>query len=87
MKYCISCGVQIAAERLAIVPSTKHCSVCVQAHDVKRYKGALNFLHKTGGSIMVMEADFYDKEWKKYNPSFGRGSGIHKMSPRMAGTA
>lgn len=63
------------------------CVKCSSVHGPKRYKGALNFLHKTGGSIMIMDPDFYDNEWKKYNPSFGRGSGVHRMSPRMAGTA
>lgn len=85
MKNCSNCNDVIPAERLSVLPNTHLCAVCANQYGPKRYKGALNFLHKTGGSIMVMDADFYDKEWKKYTSSFGRGSGVHKMSPRLAG--
>jgi hypothetical protein len=43
--------------------------------------------HKTAPTIQVMDADTYKNEWEKYNPKFGRGSGVHRMSPRLAGTA
>ena len=86
MKKCINCFDVIPSERLQFIPNANMCVRCANKHGQKKYKGALNFLHKTGGSIMIMDPDFYDNEWKKYNPSFGRGSGVHKMSPRMAGT-
>lgn len=87
MKYCISCGVQVAPERLAIVPNTRHCSACIQGRGPARVKGVNIYLHKTAPSIQVMSAEYYESEWKKYTSSYGQGSGLHKVSPRMAGTA
>jgi hypothetical protein len=76
---CLTCDGIIPFERLEVV-DTMHCVHCADKK-VKKYRGALNFGHKTGGTIMVMTDEFYQKEWKRYNPSFGRGSGVHKLSP------
>ncbi|MEE2025044.1 TraR/DksA family transcriptional regulator [Alkalimonas mucilaginosa] len=32
-RYCISCGIQIPAARLAIVPSAVRCVSCQQEHE------------------------------------------------------
>ena len=77
----------INPERLAFLPNTKLCVSCASTHGPKKYKGCLNFAHKTAGTIMVMDADFFDKEWRKYQPTFGNGSGVVRMSPKISGTA
>jgi len=53
---------------------------------VKKLKGAMVFLHKTAPTIQIMDADHFDQDWSKYQPKFGMGSGVHRMSPRLAGT-
>lgn len=83
---CCRCCREIESERLVVLPNTTLCCGCAKIVNPKRVKGSMHFAHKTAPVIQIMDADFFDKEWKKYNPSFGRGSGVHKMSPRMAGT-
>ena len=86
-KNCIKCSGEIEAERISVLPDTNFCVSCAKKVNVPRVKGAMTFQHKTAPTICIMTADHYDNEWKKYNPSFGRGSGVHKMSPRLAYTA
>lgn len=83
---CINCHNAIDVERLAILPETALCRTCAIKHGPKRKKGFMSYEHKTAPTVCVVESDYYDNEWKKYNPSFGRGSGVHAMSPRLAGT-
>lgn len=84
MKYCIDCGVMIAAERLSVVPDTRYCSLCVRGRGPARVRGANIYLHKTAPSIQVMSSEFYNKQWKRYTSDFGRGSGIHKITKPTA---
>jgi len=80
---CLKCDNIIPFERLEILPETLLCVECAKKEKPNKYRGALGFNFKTGGEIMVMTEDFYNKEWKKYNPSFGRGSGVQRMSPKV----
>lgn len=84
---CMHCNSIIESERISVLPDTRLCSACAKVHGPKRKKGFMSFEHKTAPTICVVDQDYYDTEWKKYNPSFGRGSGVHAMSPRLAGTA
>lgn len=83
-KNCISCGKVIEIERLEILPDTEFCISCAKIINPKRKKGAMIFDHKTAPTICIMTAEHYDNIWKRYNPTFGRGSGVHKMSPPVA---
>lgn len=83
---CVNCYNMIDAERLAILPETTLCRTCAVKYGPKRKKGFMSYEHKTAPTVCVVDSDYYDNEWKKYNPSFGRGSGVHAMSPRLAGT-
>jgi hypothetical protein len=84
---CMICSNEVEAERIQVLGYTELCSECARKANVPRKKGFMSFEHKTAPTICVVSADYYDTEWKKYNPSFGRGSGVHAMSPRLAGTA
>lgn len=85
-KTCARCEHVIETERLQALPETSFCVSCAKIINPPRVKGAMTFSHKTAPTICIMTAEHYDSEWKKYNPSFGRGSGVHRMSPRLAGT-
>lgn len=78
---CIKCARAIEVDRLAVLPDTTYCAGCARMINPQRVKGAMTWEHKTAPVICVMSADHYNSDWKKYNPSFGRGSGVHKMSP------
>lgn len=84
---CGRCGNLIEPERLNILPNTLICSKCARLRNVKKVKGAMIWSHKTAPTIQIMSEDLFNEDWKKYNPTFGRGSGVHRMSPRTAGTA
>jgi hypothetical protein len=43
--------------------------------------GSMHFAHKTAPTIQIMSAEFFKENWKRYNPAFGRGSGVKRMSP------
>jgi hypothetical protein len=83
---CIQCRNAISVERLIVAPTTTLCTTCASRVGAKKYKGAMIWSHKTAPTIQVMNDSVFHNEWEKYNPKFGRGSGVHKMSPRMAGT-
>ena len=54
--------------------------VCAQG--VKKYKGDMNYAHKTSPTIMIMsEETFTDyRRYVPYSRHSGRGSGVHAMS-------
>jgi len=86
MKRCLSCSNDIELGRSSVLPDTTICSLCARNVNIPRVRGAMIYDHKTSPTICIMDAGYFDTNWKKYNPSFGRGSGVHKMSPRTAGT-
>lgn len=79
MKSCTNCRRIIPPARLEVLPNTEYCVECA-AKFVKPKKGAMHYGHKTAPTLIVMDGDFFNKEWKHYNPSFGRGSGVHKIT-------
>ena len=83
---CIRCSSPIHPDRLKVLPNTTICVACSRRAPVKKLKGAMVFLHKTAPTIQIMDADHFDQDWSKYQPKFGMGSGVHRMSPRLAGT-
>lgn len=84
--FCKRCNNVIESERIAVLGNTDWCVSCAKSINPPRVMGAMTFEHKTAPTVCIMQADHYKKDWKKYNPAFGRGSGVHKMSPRLAGT-
>ena len=64
--------------RLSIGMTT--CMNC--ARSVKKYRGDMNYGHKTGATIMIMnEETFSDyRQYVPYGRYTGRGSGVHAMS-------
>lgn len=79
MKSCSNCKRLISEERLKALPNTEFCIDCAKTL-VKPKRGAMNYSHKTAPTLMVMDNEFFHNEWKHYNPTFGRGSGVHKLS-------
>jgi len=84
--FCCNCDKEIDPRRVAAIPNVKLCFMCSRKVGTKRVKGVNVFYCKTSPDLQVVTEDYYNTEWKKYNPSFGRGSGVHAMSPRSAGT-
>ena len=76
-KICNRCGNEIEVQRIEL--GLNICKYCAGL-TVKKYKGSMVFDHKTAPTINIMDESAY-KDWEKYNPKFGRGSGVHKMSP------
>lgn len=87
MKNCSRCNSIIHEERLKVLPQTHLCTGCARRMPVARKKGAMIWAHKTAPTIQIMDNDVYQNEWSKYQSSYGMGSGVHKMSPRSAGSA
>jgi len=86
-----ACGQTIEQDRLSVLPDTRLCSGCAvrlasRGMDKSKPKGIMVYIHKTAPTLQVVSEEYFDNEWKKYNPKFGRGSGTHAMSPRSAGT-
>ena len=86
-KQCVRCTHDIEPERISILPDTDYCISCAKAVQPKRVKGAMIYSHKTHPELQIMSAEYFENEWKHYTSEFGHGSGVHKMSPREAGTA
>lgn len=75
---CANCFRMVPEERLNIGMTT--CMTCAQS--VKRYRGDMNYAHKTAPTIMIMsEETFSDyRRYVPYSRYSGRGSGVHAMS-------
>jgi len=59
----------------------KLCFSCAEK-TVTKYKGDMNYQHKTAPEIMVMSQETF-QDYRRYVPygkNTGRGSGTHKMS-------
>ena len=76
---CIKCDVEIESARLKILPDTLFCSYCAKKVNTPRVKAAIVYYHKTAPELNIMPGEYYDTEWKRYNPKYGRGSGVHKF--------
>jgi len=51
---CIKCNKEIPAERLEALPNT---DTCVNCSSVKKYKGIMDFAHKTAGECVIFNPD------------------------------
>lgn len=57
------------------------CFSCAEK-TVTKYKGDMNYQHKTAPSLMIMSQETF-KDYRRYVPygkNTGRGSGTHRMS-------
>jgi hypothetical protein len=82
---CSVCETEIPQERLEALPDTIYCIECAKRHVVP-VKGVMTYDHKTAPTLCIMDGRYFDEDWKRHNPSYGRGSGVHAMMPRPAGT-
>lgn len=53
-RSCVTCGVDIPADRLEVLPDT---TTCVGCSNVKRKIGFMVFDHKTGGTPVIIDPD------------------------------
>ena len=76
---CSICNNPIEQPRLELSLTT--CFACAQ-RTVKRYKGDMNYAHKTAPTLMVMSAETFSdyRRYVPYGKYTGRGSGTHAMS-------
>lgn len=76
---CPLCSAPIESERLAL--GLEVCYSCA-TKTVTRYKGDMNYQHKTAPTLMLMSATEHQKyrQYVPYGKYTGRGSGTHKMS-------
>ena len=79
---CSLCHNDIHPKRAAIGKRT--CLSCAE-RTVQKYKGDMNYQHKTAPSLMVMSAETH-AQYRRYVPYgkyTGRGSGTHKMTTQL----
>jgi hypothetical protein len=79
MSNCHLCRRPIEPARVEL--SLETCFSCAD-RTVKRYKGDMNYAHKTAPTLMVMsEAEHANyRRYVPYGKYTGRGSGTHAMS-------
>lgn len=77
--FCTYCNKLIPLERRQL--QLNSCLPCAEKH-VTRYKGDMNYQHKTAPTLMLMSAQLHAKyrQYVPYGKLTGRGSGTHKMS-------
>lgn len=79
---CSICNALVDEERAAL--GLTLCFTCAMSH-VQKYKGDMNYQHKTAPSLMVMSAAEH-KNYRRYVPygkHTGRGSGTHRMTTQL----
>ena len=70
---CIRCSNDIETARVEF--GMKTCKTCAfSGPDVKRYKGTMNWSHKTAPTIQVMSSDCWDEQKKYYTPNGARSA-------------
>ena len=70
---CITCSNDIEQPRVEF--GMKTCKACAfRGRDVTRYKGVMNWSHKTAPVIQVMSSECYDEQKKYYTPQGARSS-------------
>ena len=68
-----SCGKDIESARVEF--GLKSCKACAfNRPDVSRYKGTMNWSHKTAPVIQVMSASCWDDQKKYYTPNGARSA-------------
>ena len=79
MTKCRKCGGEVEPARVEI--GKVICFACADK-TVQKYKGDMNYAHKTAPTIMVMTQETFS-DYRRYVPYgryTGRGSGVHAMS-------
>lgn len=75
------CGREIESARLELQLST--CKVCAfSGPDVSKYKGAMNWSHKTAPTIQVMTSECWNDQKKYYQPN-GARSAVKNFSKNL----
>lgn len=78
-KSCTICHKQIEPARIEL-----GLTICFSCADrtVKRYKGDMNYAHKTAPTLMIMSQQEHAnyRRYVPYGKYTGRGSGTHRMS-------
>lgn len=70
---CITCSNDIEQPRVEF--GMKTCKACAfRGRDVARYKGVMNWSHKTAPVIQVMSSECFDEQKKYYIPNGARSS-------------
>jgi hypothetical protein len=78
---CITCSNDIEQPRVEF--GMKTCKACAfRGGDVARYKGVMNWSHKTAAVIQVMSAECYDEQKKYYQPN-GARSAVKNFSKNL----
>jgi hypothetical protein len=68
-----SCGKDIGTNRAEF--GLKSCKACAFSRpDVSKYKGTMNWSHKTAPTIQVMSADCWSSQKKYYTPNGARSA-------------
>jgi hypothetical protein len=78
---CITCSNDIEQPRVEF--GMKTCKTCAfRGGDVARYKGVMNWSHKTAPTIQVMSSECYDEQKKYYKPQ-GARSAVKNFSKHL----
>jgi hypothetical protein len=68
-----NCGNEIEKARQEF--GLKSCKACAfRGNDVARYKGAMNWSHKTAPTIQVMSSECWAEQKKYYTPNGARSA-------------
>lgn len=78
---CITCSNDIEKPRVEF--GMKTCKACAfRGGDVARYKGVMNWTHKTAPTIQVMSSECYNEQKKYYQPQ-GARSAVKNFSKHL----
>lgn len=70
---CRMCSQPIEPERLEILPNTVACAACANKHKLGTPRKAyMSFDHKTGGTIQIVSAKYYEENKKYFIPNGAR---------------
>jgi len=80
--FCSHCSKLIETARRNLLLST--CYSCAE-RTVKKYKGDMNYQHKTAPTLMVMSSKEHAnyRRYVPYGKNTGRGSGTHRMTTQL----
>tara|TARA_A100001201_G_scaffold115592_1_gene99254 strand:- start:154 stop:396 length:243 start_codon:yes stop_codon:yes gene_type:complete len=67
-----SCGNEVEAARVEF--GFKNCKSCAFSNPVSKYKGTMNWSHKTAPTIQVMTAEVFAEQKKYYMPNGARSA-------------
>tara|TARA_E500000318_G_C3493391_1_gene185358 strand:- start:543 stop:794 length:252 start_codon:yes stop_codon:yes gene_type:complete len=74
------CGSKINEGRIEL--GFTNCISCAEANPVSKYKGAMNWSHKTAPTLQVMSSECWDNQ-KKYYVAQGARSAVKNFSKNV----